>query len=284
MPRPAPAPVFTTHNAGSLLTTATVTESERLLDGLSFKPELCVSGALLELCPSPESPVEKEIAAGQVPAVVPTYGFYEGDICSTMAGLSAFDETAARVSRAVQAHTGYWAEQALWDGLGTMTGSQALAASGADDINGGAAVGIVPGLSDMIAALNAVLGGARGVIHVSQSILPFLMFYGQVVRNGNFLQVSGTDHNVVAGTGYSGNDPDGNAPLAGESWIYGTGPVSVVLSSVQIVPDLSAAAIDRTVNTVEVRAERGLAAYFDPCAHIGLPVCLPDPGPACEAS
>lgn len=284
MPRPVAAPIFTTHQAGSLLTTATVSESERLLDGLSFKPELCINGSLLELCPSPESPVTKEIGDGQAPATVPTYGFYEGDICSTMAGLSAFDETAARVSRAIQAHTGFRSEQALFDGLGTMTGSQALAADGADDINSGVAVGVVTGFSDMLAALNAVLGGARGIIHVAQSILPFLVNYNLVTRNGNFLQVSGTDHNVVAGTGYSGNDPDGNAATAGTSWIYGTGPVSVVLSTIQIVPDLAAAGIDRSVNTVEVRAERAVAAYFDPCAHIGLPVCLTDPGPDCEAT
>ena len=284
MPRPSAAPVFTTHNAGSLLTTANVTESDRLIDGLAFKPELCINGGLLELCPSPDSPITKEITGAEAPVNdVPTYGFFEGDVCSTMGGAAMFDETVARVQRAIVNHTGYRTEQALFDGL-APTGSQALAADGADDINSGVAVGIVPGISDMIGALNAVLGGSRGIIHVSQTILPYLTFYGVVVRNGNFLQVNGSDHNVIAGTGYSGNDPDGNAAPAGESWIYGTGPVNVVLSTVQIVPDQAVAGIDRSVNEIEVRAERGVAAYFNPCAHIGLPVCLPDPGPECESS
>jgi hypothetical protein len=248
-----------------------------MFEGVSFKPELCLNGTLLELCPT--EPVTKTITPGDGPVTVPTYGIWQGDVCSTNAGRDVFEETSARVFRALDVNTSYKTEQALWDGLGTITDSSALASTAADDINGGAVVGVTTGMSDMIAALNAVLGGARGVIHVAQQLVPILDFYGLVFRNGNILQVPGTDHVIVAGTGYSGNGPDGAAPLAGETWIYGTGPVNVLLSSIQVVPEFPAEAIDRSTNSVEVRAERAVAAYFNPCAHIAVNVCLTEPGP-----
>ena len=54
----------------------------------------------------------------------------------------------------------------------------------------------------------------------------------------------------------------------GEAWIYGTGPVSVLTSDL-FVPEPS---VDWAVNLIEARAERTAAAFFSPCAHIGLPV------------
>jgi hypothetical protein len=81
----------------------------------------------------------------------------------------------------------------------------------------------------MVAALDAALGGERGIVHVPHFLVPYLQFYGQIDRQGNVLTLNHTDHLIVAGTGYDGSDPDGTV-TAGEPWIYGTGPVGVAVS------------------------------------------------------
>ena len=273
MPSNVDAPIFTTTNAGSLLTTATwVDNFERLGDGVSFVAEDCDNGALLELC---AEPVEKEIPVPSGIHTFPTFADYYGTRCSTMGGDR--EEAASRARRGLEVRRSKKVEAALWDGLANE--DTALASDAADDVNAGSATGIVPGIRDMVQALNTVLGGARGLIHVPQSLVPYLTFYGLIFRNGNILQVANTDHAIVAGTGYTGTDPDGYEPPAGEVWIYGTGPVNVYTSSIDVIEG-----VDMSVNTLEVRAEFAFAAVFNPCAHIGLPVCIPDPGPDCGAS
>lgn len=278
MPRTANAPSFTATNAGSLLTTAEwLDNAERLGDGVSFKPENCDNGATLEICPV--SPVTKTVPAPDGIVTVPTYADYYGVACSTMGG--DFDEAAGRARRGLEVRRSFKVERALWDGVGTITDSSALASTAANDITPGLGAGIVTGIGALVGALDAVLGGARGLIHVPQSLIPILTFYGLAFRNGNFLQVSNTDHNIVAGTGYSGNDPDGNAPAAGFVWAYATGPVTVMTTSIDVIPEASWQAIDTSTNDMEVRAEFAFASFFNPCAHIAIELCTPDPGPEC---
>ena len=120
------------------------------------------------------------------------------------------------------------------------------------------------------------------MIHTPQRLVPFLQFYGLIIRNGNILQVAGTDHILVAGTGYDGSDPDLNS-AAGEVWLYGTSPVEVRLSDIFLIPDNERESLNRITNTIEIRAERLCMASFDyTVCHVGIPVCIPDPGPDCS--
>lgn len=273
MPRTADAPLFTGTNAGSLLTTATwVDNSDRLMGGVSFKPENCDNGATLELCPT--EPVTKTFADPGGIITAPTYADYFGERCSTMGG--DIDETAGRARRGLEIRRSAKVERALWDGLGTITDASALASTAADDITPGLGAGIVSGIAALVGGLNDVLGGARGLIHVPQSLVPLLTFYGLAFRNGNILQVANTDHVFVAGTGYSGNDPDGNAPALGFTWAYATGPVTVLTSEILMIEGYIP-----SDNTIEVRAEFAFAAFFNPCAHLAIELCTPDPGPDC---
>lgn len=287
MPRTAPTPARTRSQAGSLRVSSNWQENvDRLFDTIEFRPEQCVGGGLLELCA--DEPVTKTITPSDGPVTAPVHGLWEGSVCSTAADPDQILETAARAQAALEVSLYDKIEEALWTGgaygpfatvadLGALT---SLASPGADDINSGVAVGVVTGIGNMIEVLDAVLGGGRGTIHIPQWAMVHLNFYGLVSRNGNILSVANTDHLIVAGTGYTGSDPDGNPPNAGETWIYGTGPVNVLLSD-ELIPDPQ---VDRSVNEIEVRAERTAAVYFSPCAHIGLPICLPDPGPECEVS
>lgn len=279
MPLPISAPESVRQQAGSLQSTFPFEPSERLGDSVAFKAIDCLNGGIIEVC----EPAEKALSDSDGLVTFPTFGFYEGEICSTNANPSVIEELAALASRSLERSTSYFVEQGLWTGQPQsfpIAGNGALASQGADDINSGAAVGVVTAISQMVSALNDLLAGERGVIHVPQWTIPFLDWYDLVERNGNILQVRNTDHVYVAGTGYTGTDPDGGQPAAGESWIYGTGPVKTLISEI-FIPGPQ---VDRSINQIEVRAERAAVSVFNPCAHIAVLVCLPDPGPACGSA
>jgi hypothetical protein len=127
--------------------------------------------------------------------------------------------------------------------------------------------------------LSNALGGRKGMIHVPAPLFHQFAFYGLIRERGPIWETV-TGNVVVPGTGYTGTDPDGDTdPNA--TWIYGTSPVELRLSQVEIVPGSIDAAIDHANNEIVVRAERLALAYWDLCAHVGVPVCTTDPGPEC---
>jgi hypothetical protein len=163
-----------------LLTTAEVVGSERLGDGVTFKAVDCLNGDIIEICPP--TPTEKTVADPDGVVTFPTFSFYESAKCSTNANPAVIDETAGIASRQLDRNSSYWVEQALWTGAPDtppIATSIALASQTADDLTAiTGAVGITTGISMIIAGLNATLGGQRGIIHVTQSLVPFLDFYG----------------------------------------------------------------------------------------------------------
>lgn len=283
MPKPVEAPAQVPLRTG-LFTVADVDFNFDFdLDGISFRPESCGSGGIIELCP--DDPVTKTITAPDGPTTRPAYALWEGDECSTLTGRAVYNTTRERVVAKLERKTQNYVENALWTGAPAtaITDNSALASTAATDVTPGTTAGIVPAIAAMIEGLDDALEGGRGIIHVPQFALPWLRFYGLVTRVGNVLQVTDTDHVYVAGSGYPNTDPDGNVlDLAdGYVWFYGTGAVRVKLSTISVIPEVEYQAIDRSVNNVEVRAERAAAAYFDPCAHLAVEACIPDPGPAC---
>lgn len=216
------------------------------------------------------------------------YTIYDGDGCTTLD--STFDEARTRTTMSLQRQSSHLVEQALW--TGDVNGldftanhpNVALASSSADTPNGTTPLGVVSAMSLMIQTLADTLGGLRGMIHVPAELLPFLDFYGQVNRVGDALYTYASDHIIVAGTGYPGTDPDGLTE-AGVTWIYGTSLVGLYLSPISVPSDTPRyAAYDRSLNDIDVVAERMALAHFDRSAHIGIPVCTPDPGPDCPTT
>jgi len=277
---PIPAPLRTATRAGSLLTTATVIPGLTRDAAVEFEPELCGPGGTTRVCTSDEKPVtgNDDLVSFQ------PYMIYQGAECNRASGPETFEETRQRASRGLTTSTSWLVEQALWTGEANGNAiNHPLADTDAFQPNGRTAVGITTGLWDIVEYFNDTIGGAVGMIHVEQRVVPFLMFYGLAERNGNILQVRGTDHVFVAGTGYPGTDPDGAAPAAGESWMYGTTPVEVRLGDVFVPANDESVTLNRQTNQIQVRAERLAVAYWDECAHVGTAVCLEDPGPACES-
>jgi hypothetical protein len=86
-----------------------------------------------------------------------------------------------------------------------------------------------------------------------------------------------TVHTRRGDDGYDGSDPDGNVDATGETaWAYATGIVPVWTGAIRTIPDEGdlAAALDRSLNTIEWRVERPTLAMFDGCVHAGVNVDL----------
>jgi hypothetical protein len=214
------------------------------------------------------------------------YILWSEDSCSTF---GSDPEEVRRVAEAdLETQTSHKIEAILWtntvDGADFGGSHPNISLSDASTTivqpNGFTPVPIVHGFKDMILALGQALGGARWMIHVEKRFLPFLAYYGVTIQNGGRLVTTLGDHIVVAGTGYTGSDPVGNAASENYSWIYGTSMVEVLLSPIEVYSDVSQS-IDRAANDIEYRAERMALAHWDHAAHIGLPICLEDPAVDC---
>ena len=282
---PVPAPLRNVNRAGSLLASALTPDGPRWHGGIEYRPELDNLTQSWEMTGGED----KTIASPPDNVQFDPYAIWQGS--AEFPASSRYEEEARRVRDGLDVQTSYMIEQILWtnqvDGVdfGIAHPNVALADTSAASLvtpNGISSVGIVTGMHDMLEALNLYLGGARGMVHVPQTLVPFLEFYGLLVRQGNILQISGTDHILVAGTGYTGSDPSLNS-AAGEVWMYGTSPVEVRLSDIYMNPGSEREALNRISNTLEIRAERLAMASFDfSTCHVGVPVCIPDPGPECS--
>jgi hypothetical protein len=279
--------------AGSLLSSADrPADGLRWGGGVAFEAEICDWGNSWDPCQdwsqSADPNTSKDIPDREANGEWDPYGIYIGDKCSALAGTLVYDETSARTTAALERQTSHLIERILWTNI--VQGDDfalgghpnvALSDAAADTLTTGP-VGIVNSVYLAIEAINEALGGERGMIHVPAPVAAYLNFYGLIVRQGQTLQVAGTDHLVVAGSGYTGSGPGNVAADAGTVWMYVTSPVAVRTSDILVTPPNVAAAVDRDTNLIEVRAERLAVAYWDLCLHGAIEVCLPDPGPACE--
>lgn len=144
-------------------------------------------------------------------------------------------------------------------------------------------VDVVEGLATVEKALADCLPGV-GVVHIPRQLVPAFSAQGLLVKSGVTLR-TWNGNLVAAGAGYPGTAPDGSDPAAGTSWIYGTGPVFIYRSDVQVMPIYSI--VNRSTDDVAAIAERTYVLGFD-CCHVaalvttgGEPAGEPSsPGPA----
>jgi hypothetical protein len=112
----------------------------------------------------------------------------------------------------------------------------------------------------------------QGLIHVPRSALATLAAWNLVTEIDGGLFTPGGNR-IVAGGGYPGTGPDGEAPAAGTTWIYATGAAWGYRSNVFFsqVRD----SLNRSSNTLQMLAERNYLIGFECCllaAHIVLGV------------
>ncbi|MBP5870841.1 hypothetical protein [Streptomyces scabiei] len=174
-------------------------------------------------------------------------------------------------------------EEAFWTGV---AGGQAVAfphlAADAEVLDGDvilqtAASPVVTG-ADVAHALGeleqelAECYAGQGLIHVPRSALATLAAWNLVEERDGALFTPGGNR-IVAGGGYTGIGPNGEAPAAGTTWIYATGAAWGYRSNVYFsqVRD----SLNRSSNTLQMLAERNYLIGFECCllaAHIVLGV------------
>lgn len=126
------------------------------------------------------------------------------------------------------------------------------------------------GLVEM--GLGQMLGGRRGMIHVSEQVLVELVRNGAVQLNGQ-LWLTPMGNFVVADAGYPGTGPDGNG--SDNQWVYGTSLVGYRLDEVVIIPSsfssarAIAQATNLATNEIVFRAERAALLQWDWTIPIG---------------
>jgi hypothetical protein len=116
--------------------------------------------------------------------------------------------------------------------------------------------------------------GRQGMIHCMPE---FAAMWSDLLRREGNLLLTWLDNAVVPGSGYPGTGPGGIQPPANCAWLYATSTVYVRLSDPAIQDDDFLEHFDRSVNTVQVRAQRYAAAYWDNVAHFAVLAQLEGP-------
>ena len=215
------------------------------------------------------------------------WGTIQGSRCSTLTGddgtLAAQED---RAEALLAARSSYLGANAFWTGIVDGTTFAGLGwpnigltdASVTDLTPGDGEAGPVEAFGLLFEYLSDTLQGLRGVIHVAPQVLPYLSFYGLVVRDGFTLGTTLGDHLVISDTGYTGSGPGDTPQPNNRSYIYATSMVRVGQSPIQVQ-----SAYDRDLNKAIAIAWRAQLAEWDRNAHATVRVCLTDPGPTCEA-
>jgi hypothetical protein len=171
----------------------------------------------------------------------------------------------ARIESAAIAHelwTGEMAEEAGWEDNVRLVDAAVL--------NGGTALDLVDGLAALADVLATDLAGATAAFHMTRGTLLRVDAAGVTLTRTGFVIEDLMGSLYVADAGYPGTDPDGDAPDAGEAWIYGTARPTVYRS--QVFP--TGPALDRDVNSMQASAEE-YALTVIPCGVYAARVTLP---------
>jgi hypothetical protein len=113
------------------------------------------------------------------------------------------------------------------------------------------------GLALLEEALGNATIGSAGTIHGPISTASALKRVLHVdTTDGNKTLITPNGNTMVSGTGYTRVGPDGTTAPANQAWMYATGPVTVFLSDIFIVPEKQSQAVDTLQNNIAYYGER----------------------------
>jgi hypothetical protein len=155
-------------------------------------------------------------------------------------------------------------EREFWEGaiaqlLTSPNDNRYLAQSGAADVTPTPGTAVKPhyGLALLEEALGNATIGSAGTIHgpiTTSSALKRALHVD--TTDGKKTLVTPNGNTFVSGAGYTRKGPSGaNAP-ANQAWMYATGPVTVYLSDIFIVPEKISQAVDTSQNNIAYYGER----------------------------
>lgn len=254
-------------------TTVIKDNDERWLSGLTY-PTID-AGATVILAPisgDSSAPAGTEVISPD--GTKPPYRFYYPfDIKASMKAStmgSSPEEVYANAESVLDTVTQKAIEIELWKGTVAKT-LQATDAKGNRYLGGtagtdfidvtpsGSTGGVKPRYAQ--ALLEQALGdatiGSKGVLHAPRLLASILK-----VKDSNGVLKTNLGTPVVAGAGYSLTGPDGQPAAAGKAWMFATGPMTVRLGPISIIPGEVSQAVDTRVNTITYYIDRAAAVTW----------------------
>lgn len=264
----------------SLVTIAEALEGPEISDGrwhrgFTWSPERVSGGGLVDAdCDGGTDTLTPD--AELVDRAGDPYVVWAANECSTF-GFAEHDYV-PRAQRLLLATQSHHLAAELWDGaLAAAAGASEnrnvwLAKDDADELTS-AAVSPLIALGEVEDALAFYLQGAMGMIHCTPQVLTHLFAADAVVMDGAMVRtVNG--HKLVVDSGYSGDGPEsGDEADSSSQWIYGTDLIDLLLGDIQTpTPGRVFAEMDRSVNTVQVYADRIAGWRWDHQCHVAAEV------------
>jgi hypothetical protein len=248
------------------------------LQGVTYTPEPCTAPEPLPwvVCVTdvdlPDDPNTRPAAALWQPI------WLRGeDVCSTLDGMR-FDERERRARANLTATASWQAEREFADAVASSQAGDEnphlSAAAGwvsADDATSAATAPAVA-LAALEQELAVCLHGQRGMLHAPPAVVSLWDAAGQLHMEGQVL-VTANDNVVVAGSGYSGDDPSGSSADAGSLWAYGTGLVYQIRGEATTEGEASER-VDRAQNTIVTWVTQPLLLFTSPCCKIAAQVSI----------
>lgn len=178
------------------------------------------------------------------------------------------EEIESRARQALALVTQKAVEREFWTGNIAKTlahpeaasGNRYLASAKSVDITPTPGTGIKPrhGQALLERALGSSTLGSQGVIHTTRDVASAIKVKG----DSDSVLRTNLDTPVIAGVGYSITGPNGTAAAAGTAWMYATGPVTVTLGAISIIPENAGQAVNVSNNLVTYYVDRPAAVTW----------------------
>lgn len=241
--------------------------------GITFSPNDCdfvndnpVDGCTQGVQGIPVFDIDDEGSAGTNIDVYPLY-YWEVSRCSSLSTDPASVERRARL-KADRAFS-HKLENEFWNGTTHVDLNLAgqYLTDAPTEVNAGIATPLVYALSDLQSAWAGCSYGERAMIHATIRTINLWVSAG-VVRRESGLLLDAFDNIVVAGTGYTGSDPDGNVDVTYDTaWAYVSPVVNIRLGDTEVITNF-----DHDNNEHVVIAFKPAAVYHDDCCVYGINV------------
>lgn len=270
------APLLTPPPNG-LLRSATVIDEEALHFGsaLEWPAENCADLIIRDPCGTAAKPI-----TANHPGTIRYDAFLVDayDTCSAFAYQAADYEGRAR--RALAARETKAVESEWWTGT-LFAANPHLARGGYAGTNGPATTTLAGGTAQSLAIGLALLvqyladlNGGTGMIHARPYLAELWFSHFLIWRDNSGKLWTGNGNLIVPGAGYPGTSPTGAAISTTSEWAFATDAVEVHRGPVEVFaprsPQQLAEVLDRTTNTVTVRAERLYALTTNGCVNAAV--------------
>lgn len=252
-------PVIAPFGILSSATTVVEGSDDSWISGLTHEvPDARVSARNVTILGSDN---ENSVTAVSSP-VKDNYRFYYPFDVQTSIEVSTMGSDPAHVLKSAKSALDVVAQKTIefefWEGgiaktLTDPSDNRYLANSSAIDMTPtpGTGVKVHYGLALLEEALGTGTIGSTGVIHAPRSVASALRVRPE---KGTLCTSLGTS--VVAGTGYTRRGPSGALAPANQAWMYATGPVTVRLGQVTVIPEKLSQAVDTSINNIKYYVDR----------------------------